>query len=199
MAAPDVISGFLHEGENILWIGKPGGSLAPSPNERASLVALLFVLTTLAVALSAAEKLDGDPVLLAAVGGFLGLAGLLQLQVLYRSFMRRRGIVYCLTNERALIVESSGQKSRAWLRIAYDTPVAVTRTGRGRGHVAFGRRYDFDTEERPIFRGFAFYGIREVERVTDLIERLQDGMAPPGTVPGIRAMARPAPVLDRLR
>ena len=199
MAASDVISGFLHEGENILWIGKPGGSLAPSPSERASLVALLFILTALAVAITAAEKLDGDPALLAAVGGFLGLAALLQLHVLFRSFIRRRGIVYCLTNERALIVESTGPKSRAWLRIAYDTPVAVTRTGRGRGHIAFGRRYDFDTEERPIFRGFAFYGIRDVERVSDLIERMQDGMAPPGTVPGIKALARPAPDLDRLR
>lgn len=199
MAASDVISEFLHQGENVLWIGKPGGSLTPSPTERASLVALLFILATLGIAISASDKLNGDPALLAAVGGLLGLAGLSQLYVLTRSYLRRRGIVYCLTNERALIVESTAPKSRAWLRIAYDTPVAITRTGRGRGHVAFGRKYDFDTEERPIFRGFAFYGIREVERVSDLIERLQDGMAPPGTVPGIKAMARPSPDLDRLR
>lgn len=199
MAASDVISEFLHEGENVLWIGRPGGGLAPSPSERASLVALLFIAATLAIAVSAAERLDGDPKLLAATAGLLGLAGLSQLYVLFRSFLRRQGLVYCLTNERALIVESANPKSRAWLRIAYDTPVAITRIGRGRGHVAFGRRYDFDTEERPILRGFAFYGIREVERVADLIERMQDGMAPPGTVPGIKAMAKATPALDRLR
>lgn len=199
MAASDVISSFLHDGENVLWIGKPGGGLAPSPSERAHLVALIFIVATLAVAISAHAKLEGDTAVLALVAGLLALAALIQFYALFRSFARRRGIVYCLTNERALIVESSDPRSRAWLRIAYDTPVAVTKTGGGRGHVAFGRRYDFDTEEKPILRGFAFYGIREVERVADLIERLQDGMAPPGTVPGIKAMAKSAPDLERLR
>jgi hypothetical protein len=99
-------------------------------------------------------------------------------------------MVYCLTNERALIVESRSPRAQAWLRISYDTPVAVTEKAGGRGHIAFGRKYDFDTEEWPIFRGFAFYDIKDVKRVTHLIERLQDGMAPPGVIPGVKAMAR---------
>ena len=89
----------------------------------------------------------------------------------------------------AIIVEGRNPKSRAWLRISYDTPVAVSERGGGRGHVAFGRKYDFDMEEWPIFRGFAFYDIKDIKRVVHLIERLQDGMAPPGVIPGVKAMA----------
>jgi hypothetical protein len=202
VAQADVISKFLHQGENVLWIGRPGFSLAPSPTERTHLIGLVFVAVALMVAVSSVERLEGSIAVLGAVAGLLGLVALFQFYALWRSFTRRGAIVYCLTNERALIIEGSGAKSLAWLRIAYDTPVAVTALGGGRGHVAFGRRYDFDTEEWPIFRGFAFYDIRGVQRVADLIERMQDGMAPPGTVPGIKAMAaaeRRPPDLAHLR
>jgi hypothetical protein len=186
----DVISGLLHQGENILWIGQPGFSLAPSPTERVRLLALLFLFGALITVIAVHARFEGSPFVLGFVLLLLGAATVAHFLALYRSIRRRSSMVYCLTNERALIVESAEPRTRAWLRISYDTPVAVTKKSGGRGHVAFGRRYDFDTEEWPILRGFAFYDIREVDRVTHLIERLQDGMAPPGVIPGVKAMAR---------
>lgn len=186
----DVIAGILHQGENVLWIGQPGFSLAPSPSERIKLLALFFLSGALIVTIAAHRRFEGSPYVLAFVATLLGLAALAHLVALYRSLKRRSSMIYCLTNERALIVEGAEPKSRAWLRLSYDTPVAVTPKRGGRGHIAFGRKYDFDTEEWPIFRGFAFYDIREVERVAHLVERLQDSMVPPHVIPGVQAMAR---------
>lgn len=192
----DVISQFLHQGENILWLGRPGFSLAPSPSDRVRLLALLFLFGALMVVIAVHNRFEGSPFVLAFVVLVLGSAVLAHFLALQRSLRRRSGMVYCLTNERALIVESGNPKSRAWLRLSYDTPVAVTEKGGGRGHIAFGRKYDFDTEEWPIFRGFAFYDIKDLDRVTHLIERLQDSMTPPHVVPGVKAMARAAPLVE---
>jgi hypothetical protein len=190
MKNTDVISGFLHQGENVLWIGRPGFTLAPTPTERLHLVTLVLFVAALGFVLFARRGLEGEWGAFWVTAGLLGLATLVQFLSVLKSIRRRAGIVYCLTNERALIIEQTDPRSRAFLRIAYDTPIAVTEHRKGRGHIAFGRKYDFDTEEWPIFRGFAFYDIRDVARVVGLIERLQDGMAPPGTVPGIKAMAK---------
>ncbi|MEQ1929428.1 MAG: hypothetical protein ABL957_02695 [Parvularculaceae bacterium] len=189
MKKTDVISGLLHQGENILWIGQPGFSLAPSPSERVKLLTLVFLFGALMLVVAAHNRFQGSPFVLAFVVALLGAAGAAHLLALFHSLGRRSSMVYCLTNERAIIVEGHNPKSRAWLRISYDTPVAVSERGAGRGHIAFGRKYDFDTEEWPIFRGFAFYDIKDIKRVVHLIERLQDGMAPPGVIPGVKAMA----------
>lgn len=186
----DVIAGHLHQGENVLWIGQPGFSLAPSPSERIKLLTLFFLCAALVVVVAAHHRFQGSIFALAFLVLLLGAAILAHLLALHRSLKRRSNMIYCLTNERALIVEGAAPKSRAWLRLSYDTPVAVTQRPGGRGHVAFGRKYDFDTEEWPIFRGFAFYDIREVERVAHLVERLQDSMTPPHVIPGVKAMAR---------
>lgn len=186
----DVIAGQLHQGENVLWIGQPGSSIGFSPSERIKLLTLFFLFVALGVTIAAHASFRGSPFVLFFVVALLGAAVVAHFIALYRSLRRRSNMIYCLTNERALIVEGAEPKSRAWLRLSYDTPVAVTQKAFGRGHIAFGRKYDFDTEEWPIFRGFAFYDIRDVDRVAHLVERLQDSMTPPHVVPGVKSMAR---------
>jgi hypothetical protein len=192
----EVFSEFLHPGENILWIGRPGFSLRLSSSEFQSLNVALVLSAIYAVGASVLlPRVIAGPsrevVLLAlAVAALLLLpVAAANILVFLRSLARRRLMVYALTNERAMIVEASKKRAWAWLRISYDTPIAMSE-GRGkRGHISFGRRYDFDTEEWPLFRGFTFFNIKDYRKVADMIEKLQDGMAPPGVVPGIKAMA----------
>lgn len=194
----EVFSEFLHPGENILWIGRPGFSLRLSTSEFHTLTTAILPAGVAALIayvfgpkFAAGERFD-FPLIATAAAALLILAAV-QMWRLLRSLARRRVMVYALTNERAMIVEVSGRRSWAWLRISYDTPIALSE-GRGRrGHISFGRRYDFDTEEWPLFRGFTFFNIRDYRKVAEMIERLQDGMAPPGVVPGIKAMAAADP------
>lgn len=195
MNEAEVFSDFLEEGETVLWIGKPAASFALSPSERAYLLTMIFMLALLGLlarrALGAAPDLGGlvlSLALLAAIGlAVVWLSG----RPLVRSLSRRRSMVYCLTDRRALIVEETKRKAWAWLRLDYDTPVAYAQ-GRGRrGHISFGRRYDFDTEEWPLFRGFTFYNIRDPAMVLRLVEDLQKALAPPGAEIG-RARTLPA-------
>lgn len=197
MNEAEVFSDFVEEGETVLWIGKPAASLALSPSERAYLLTMIFMLALLGLlarrALDGASDLSGGLVLSLALLAAIGLAVVwLSGRPLARSLSRRRRMVYCLTDRRALIVEETKRKAWAWLRIDYDTPVAYTQARGRRGHISFGRRYDFDTEEWPLFRGFTFYNIKDPANVVRLVEDLQKSLAPPGAATG-RAKALLAP------
>jgi len=190
-----VFSDFLEEGENVLWIGKPAATFALSPTERSYLFAMAFMLALLGwlgwgVIAGAGARISPGAMmvtgLLSAVAvGVVWLSG----RPLVRSISRRRRMVYCLTDRRALIVEATKRKAWAWLRLDYDTPVAVTEARGRRGHISFGRRYDFDTEEWPLFRGFTFYNIKDHAKVVGLVEDLQKSLAPPDAKTGRARMA----------
>lgn len=206
MKDSSVISEFLESGERVLWIGRPVMGFALSPSERGYLVTMLAMLGVFAW--FAWRIFHGGPLGANAVNlGWFVIMAVSPLAILwfagrplFRSLSRRRRMVYCLTDRRALIVEASKRKIWAWLRIDYDTPIAVTEASVRRGHISFGRRYDFDTEEWPLFRGFTFYNITGVGAVVDQVVALQKRLAPSGVDAGGRrsaatvAVAKTAPV-----
>ena len=181
MKAEEVFQRYLEKGETILWIGRPGPGRTLTPAEVRHLVYLLFITAFLAwmgvdlLPQARAGSLSGFLVLLLVLIGVWSIAAYVFAGSVVRSFMRRAAMLYCLTTDRALIVEASERRHWAWVRLAEDTPVSVTEHGQGRGSVSIGRRYDFDTEDWPLFRGFTFYNVKNVEQVRRMIDRLQDG------------------------
>lgn len=181
MKTEEVFQRYLEKGETILWIGRPGPGHTLTPAEIRHLVYLLLV--TIVVAFAGADflpralagSLAGGVVLTLALLGVEALAAFVFAGSVVRSFRRRAAMLYCLTTDRALIVEASEKRHWAWVRLAEDTPISVVETRGGRGSVSIGRRYDFDTEDWPLFRGFTFYNVPNVSQIQRIIERLQDG------------------------
>lgn len=180
MKAEDVFQDYLEKGESILWIGRPGPGRTYGPSD-ARRAFYFSALTLLLIAIGAyfgprvaAMSLAGAIVLGAALIVAETIFFAAHIRPIGRAMRRRAAMLYCLTNERALIVEAALPRRWAWVRIADDTPIAVTELGGGRATISIGRRYDFDTEDFPLFRGFTFYNIKDGDVVRRKIERLQD-------------------------
>ncbi|MBY0421097.1 MAG: hypothetical protein K2Q06_02255 [Parvularculaceae bacterium] len=181
MKAEEVFQRFLEKGETILWIGRPGPGRTLTPAEVRHLVYLGLITVGLGIVgfdllpRAAEGSLAGAVVLFLMLAAVEAASAFVFAGSVVRSFRRRTVMLYGLTTDRAIIVEAGQKPHWAWVRLAEDTPIAVTEYGGGRGSISIGRRYDFDTEEWPLFRGFTFYNVKNVDQVRRILDRLQDG------------------------
>ena len=132
---------LLHEGETILWEGKPDKRLLPP---RRMLLTFLLILAVVVVGIPwASDAWDSLPALLAIMGGFM-LFFLLLLTIEVRLRVRRE--IYLLTDRRAMTVvqESSGPALRdVKLRRNIDR-ISVQREGKGCATIYIGPQTRFE-------------------------------------------------------
>lgn len=132
---------LLHEGETILWEGKPDKRLLPP---RRMLLTFLLILAVVVVGIPwASDAWDSLPALLAIMGGFM-LFFLLLLTIEVRLRVRRE--IYLLTDRRAMTVvhESGGPALRDVKLLRNIDRISVQREGKGCATIYIGPQTRFE-------------------------------------------------------
>ena len=132
---------LLHEGETILWEGKPDKRLLPP---RRMLLTFLLILAVVVVGIPwASDAWDSLPALLAIMGGFM-LFFLLLLTIEVRLRVRRE--IYLLTDRRAMTVvhESDGPALRDVKLLRNIDRISVQREGKGCATIYIGPQTRFE-------------------------------------------------------
>ena len=132
---------LLHEGETILWEGKPVKRLLPP---RRMLLTFLLILAVVVVGIPwASDAWDSLPALLAIMGGFM-LFFLLLLTIEVRLRVRRE--IYLLTDRRAMTVvhESDGPALRDVKLLRNIDRISVQREGKGCATIYIGPQTRFE-------------------------------------------------------
>ena len=132
---------LLHEGETILWEGKPDKRLLPP---RRMLLTFLLILAVVVVGIPwASDAWDSLPALLATMGGFM-LFFLLLLTIEVRLRVRRE--IYLLTDRRAMTVvhESDGPALRDVKLLRNIDRISVQREGKGCATIYIGPQTRFE-------------------------------------------------------
>lgn len=132
---------LLHEGEAILWEGRPDKRLLPP---RRMLLTFLLILAVVVVGIPwASDAWDSLPILLAIMGGFM-LFFLLLLTIEIRLRVRRE--IYLLTDRRVMTVarESSGPALRDVKLLRSIDRITLQREGRGCATIYIGPQTRFE-------------------------------------------------------
>ena len=132
---------LLHEGETILWEGKPDKRLLPP---RRMLLTFLLILAVVVVGIPwASDAWDSLPALLAIMGGFM-LFFLLLLTIEVRLRVRRE--IYLLTDRRVMTVvhESTGPALRDVKLLRNIDRISVQREGKGCATIYIGPQTRFE-------------------------------------------------------
>lgn len=132
---------LLHEGETILWEGKPDKRLLPP---RRMLLTFLLILAVVVVGIPwASDAWDSLPALLAIMGGFM-LFFLLLLTIEVRLRVRRE--IYLLTDRRAMTVvhESSSPALQDVKLLRNIDRISVQREGKGCATIYIGPQTRFE-------------------------------------------------------
>ena len=132
---------LLHEGETILWEGKPDKRLLPP---RRMLLTFLLILAVVVVGIPwASDAWDSLPALLAIMGGFM-LFFLLLMMIEVRLRVRRE--IYLLTDRRAMTVvhESDGPALRDVKLLRNIDRISVQREGKGCATIYIGPQTRFE-------------------------------------------------------
>ena len=132
---------LLHEGETLLWEGKPDKRLLPP---RRMLLTFLLILAVVVVGIPwASDAWDSLPALLAIMGGFM-LFFLLLLTIEVRLRVRRE--IYLLTDRRAMTVvhESDGPALRDVKLLRNIDRISVQREGKGCATLYIGPQTRFE-------------------------------------------------------
>ena len=149
---------LLHEGETILWEGKPDKRLLPP---RRMLLTFLLILAVVVVGIPwASDAWDSLPALLAIMGGFM-LFFLLLLTIEVRLRVRRE--IYLLTDRRAMTVvhESDGPALRDVKLLRNIDRISVQREGKGCATIYIG--------PQTRFEHYDWLFVPESEAVADLM------------------------------
>ena len=132
---------LLHEGETLLWEGKPDKRLLPP---RRMLLTFLLILAVVVLGIPwASDAWDSLPALLAIMGGFM-LFFLLLLTIEVRLRVRRE--IYLLTDRRAMTVvhESDGPALRDVKLLRNIDRISVQREGKGCATIYIGPQTRFE-------------------------------------------------------
>lgn len=132
---------LLHEGETILWEGRPEKRLLPT---RRMLLTFLLILAVVVVGIPwASDSWESLPALLAIMGGFM-LFFLLLLTIEVRLRIARE--IYLLTDRRAMIVvrESKGFALRDVKLLRNLDRISVQREGKGCATIYIGPQTRFE-------------------------------------------------------
>lgn len=151
---------LLHEGETILWEGRPDKRLLPP---RRMLLTFLLILAVVVVFIPwASDAWDSLPVLLAIMGGFM-LFFLLLLTIEVRLRIRRE--IYLLTDRRVMTVvrESSGPALRDVKLLRSIDRITLQREGRGCATIYIG--------PQTRFEHYDWLFVTQGEAVADLIRQ----------------------------
>ena len=132
---------LLHEGETILWEGRPDRRLLPP---RRTLMCFLLILAVVVLFIPwASDDWDSLPALLAIMGGFM-LFFLMLLTIEIRLRIKRE--IYLLTDRRMMTVvrESTGPALRDVKLLRSIDRISVQREGRGCATLYIGPQTRFE-------------------------------------------------------
>ena len=132
---------LLHEGETILWEGRPDKCILPP---RRMLLTFLLILAVVVVGIPwASDSWESLPALLAIMGGFM-LFFLLLLTIEVHLRIRRE--IYLLTDRRVMTVvrESSGPALRDVKLLRSIDRITLQREGRGCATIYIGPQTRFE-------------------------------------------------------
>jgi len=151
---------LLHEGETILWEGRPEKRLLPT---RRMLLTFLLILVVVVVSIPwASDSWESLPALLAIMGGFM-LFFLLLLTIEVRLRIARE--IYLLTDCRAMTVvrESKGFALRDVKLLRNINRISVQREGKGCATIYIG--------PQTRFEHYDWLFVPDGEKVAELIRR----------------------------
>lgn len=151
---------LLHEGETILWEGRPEKRLLPT---RRMLLTFLLILAVVVVGIPwASDAWESLPALLAIMGGFM-LFFLLLLTIEVHLRIRRE--IYLLTDRRVMTVvhESNGPALRDVKLLRSIDRITLQREGRGCATIYIG--------PQTRFEHYDWLFVPDGENVADLIRQ----------------------------
>lgn len=157
---------MLEPGEQVLWIGRPGGGLRLRRSDRVRLPVALFILAVAVLLTRAVAPRDG----LLAVLGAVWIAAALYLAAgrFAIDVGRRRWTVYAVTDRRLIATGAWPRRWAAELPVDFPGPIEIE-TGRGgRGTLVFGRTSAPGMTDRAALR---FDWIERPNEVFALIDR----------------------------